>query len=174
MPATSTPSETRRHSPAPHTRADYFAAFSRLNSSNSIPNDEFHGVTSAANLGFAFTAATQARFTIRNTDSAQGVPGPYQFQGIAANQKQSDQNLYSGGTLENRTAADWHNLVRYGIARKREQFVTFGPVGTYVPAAFAYYGLSETHYRREPATRPPAAPSSTTPGTYPARYQPRL
>ena len=28
---------------------------------------------------------------------------------------------YSGLTVENRVAGNWHNLIRYGIARKREQ-----------------------------------------------------
>ena len=150
-------------------RADYFLAFSRLNSSNALPNDEFHAVTSAANLGYSLPASTVLRLTIRNTDSAQGVPGPFQFQGLAANQKQSDQNLYSGATLENRYRGNWHNLVRYGIARKREQFVTFSPVGIYNPAAFAYYGptLTITGANGYSAT---GSSVINYAGTYPARY----
>ena len=150
-------------------RADYFLAFSRLNSSNALPNDEFHAVTSAANLGYALFANTSLRFTLRNTDSAQGVPGPFQFQGLSANQKQSDQNLYSGATLENRWKGNWHNLVRYGIARKREQFVTFGPIGTYNPAAFAYYGPSLTITGANGYSATGASVINFS-GTFPARY----
>lgn len=110
-------------------RLDYYGAFSRFDTSNSIPMDRYHSSTSAANLGYNLTANTSLRFTIRNGVSAVGLPGPYSFYGIASAGKQSDQDLYSGATLENRWRAKWHNLVRYGIARKREQAVTFYPVG---------------------------------------------
>ncbi|SFS14831.1 iron complex outermembrane recepter protein/vitamin B12 transporter [Granulicella pectinivorans] len=125
-------------------RYDYFTALSRLDSSNALPLDRFHAVTEAANLGASLTASTQARFTIRNTTSVQGVPGAHDFLGLSADQKQADQNLYSGATLENRTAGNWHNLVRYGIARKREQFNIFSNAGTYDPTQFAYVGPSLT------------------------------
>jgi len=127
-----------------HTRYDYLTAFSRLESSNALPNDRFHAITEAANLGASLTANTLARFTLRNTTSAQGVPGAHDFLVLSADQKQADQDLYSGATLENRTLGNWHNLVRYGIARKREQFYTFTPVGTYDLTQFAYIGPSVT------------------------------
>lgn len=110
-------------------RLDYYGAFSRFDTSNSIPMDRYHSSTSAANLGYAIAANTSLRFTIRNGVSATGLPGAYDFYGIASAGKQSDQDLYSGATLENRWHDKWHNLVRYGIARKREQAVTFYPVG---------------------------------------------
>lgn len=110
-------------------RLDYYGAFSRFDTSNSIPMDRYHSSSSAANLGYAITANTSLRFTIRNGVSATGLPGAYDFYGIASAGKQSDQDLYSGATLENRWRDKWHNLVRYGIARKREQAATFYPVG---------------------------------------------
>lgn len=152
-----------------HTRFDYLAAASRLNSSNALPEDEFHAITAAANLGVSLPANTLARFTLRNTDSAQGVPGPHDFFGLSANQKQSDQDLYSGLTLESRTRANWHNLIRYGIARKREKFITFGPVGTLVPAALAYDGLPETITGANGYRVTGASPIAYV-GTFPARY----
>jgi iron complex outermembrane receptor protein/vitamin B12 transporter len=51
----------------------------------------------------------------------EGVPGPWDFEAVSQNNRQADQDLYSGVTLENRYKDNWHNLVRYGIARKREQ-----------------------------------------------------
>jgi vitamin B12 transporter len=113
-----------------HQKLDYYTAFSRFNTSNALPMDEYHSGTSAANLGYALLANTQARFTIRNAVSASGLPGAHDFYGISANAKQSDQDLYSGLTLENRVQGNWHNLVRYGIARKREQAKQLGNVGT--------------------------------------------
>jgi vitamin B12 transporter len=120
-------------------RFDYFAAFSRLQSGNALPLDEYHSVTSAANIGYAIAANTFARFTIRNADSATGLPGAHDFYGISASGKQSDQDLYSGFTLENRLEDGWHNLVRYGIARKREQEISFANVGTPITIQ-SFYG----------------------------------
>ena len=113
-----------------HKRFDYYTAFSRFNTSNALPQDEYHSTTAVANLGFSLTANTLARFTIRNADSATGLPGAHDFYGISASGKQGDQDLYSGATLENTLGSGWHNLVHYGIARKREQAEQFANVGT--------------------------------------------
>jgi len=113
-----------------HQKLDYYMAFSRFDTSNALPLDEFHSATSAASIGYAVAANTQARFTIRNADSAAGLPGGHDFYGISASAKERDQDLYSGLTLENRLERGWHNLVRYGIARRREQEMPFGNAGT--------------------------------------------
>jgi vitamin B12 transporter len=111
-------------------RLDYYGAFSRFDSSNALPRDKYHSATSVANLGFNITANTQARFTLRNAVSASGLPGAHDFYGISSDGKQGDQDIYSGLTLENRALqSKWHNLVRYGIARKREQEHQFTNVG---------------------------------------------
>ncbi|WP_158941445.1 TonB-dependent siderophore receptor, partial [Granulicella sp. S190] len=100
---------------------DYQAAFSRFNTSNALPLDEYHTTTSVANIGYSPFTNTTVRFTLRNTDSATGLPQAHDIYGISASGKQSDQDLYSGITVENVLAGNWHNLARYGIARKREQ-----------------------------------------------------
>ncbi|HEV2710693.1 MAG TPA: TonB-dependent receptor [Edaphobacter sp.] len=111
-------------------RLDYYGAFSRFDSSNALPRDKYHSATSVANLGYNITANTQARFTLRNAVSASGLPGAHDFYGISSDGKQGDQDIYSGLTLENRALeSKWHNLVRYGIARKREQEHQFTNVG---------------------------------------------
>lgn len=115
-----------------YNRLDYYGAFSRFDTSNALPLDRYHSATSAANIGYNLRGDTQIRFTIRNAVSATGVPNAHDFFGISAAGKQSDQDLYSGATIENRYN-NWHNLVRYGIARKREQLVQFYPVGQLIP-----------------------------------------
>ena len=65
--------------------------------------DRFHAATSVANIGYDFTANTQARFTIRNAVSAIGLPRAHDFYSISDNGKQGDQDIYSGLTAENRT-----------------------------------------------------------------------
>ncbi len=127
-----------------YSKLDYFGAFSRFDTSNALPNDEYHSATSAANIGFNIFTNTQARFTLRNADSASGLPGAHGFYGISADGKQSDQDLYSGITLENRAfKSNWHNLVRYGIARKREQEQQFTNVGTPITYNFGTLPCSD-------------------------------
>jgi len=130
-----------------HSRLDYYGAFSRFDSSNALPLYRYHASTSAANIGYNITANTPLRFTIRNAVSATGVPNAHDFFGISAVGKQADQDLYSGATIENRFH-NWHNLVRYGIARKREQLVQFYPVGELLPydqfGDMAYFGNAVT------------------------------
>jgi vitamin B12 transporter len=130
-----------------HRKLDYYAAFSRFDTSNAIAMDKFHAATSVANLGYNLSANTQARFTLRNADSATGLPNAHDFFGISAAANQKDQNIYSGLTLEDRRANGWHNLVRYGIARKRERATQFYPVGQAVDDGFGdltYYGNTVT------------------------------
>ena len=102
-------------------KLDYQVAFSRFNTSNALPLDEYHLTTTSANIGYSIFTNTTARFTLRNSDAATGLPQAHDIYGISASGKQSDQDLYSGITIENTLAGNWHNLARYGIARKREQ-----------------------------------------------------
>jgi vitamin B12 transporter len=130
---------------------DYFGAFSRFNTSNALQRDEYHAINSIANLGYSIFSNTQARFTLRNTDVATGLPGAHDIYGISASAKQADQDIYSGLTVENQLAGNWHNLVRYGVTRKREQVEQFAPVGVPIAVlqpddifALIYYGKSIT------------------------------
>jgi vitamin B12 transporter len=120
-------------------KLDYFGAFSRFDTSNALKLDQFHAATSAINVGYDINGNTQVRLTLRNADSAGGLPGAHDFFGISASGKQKDQDIYSGATVENRYKGNWHNLARYGIARKREQAFDFANVGTPI----SVYGYTE-------------------------------
>lgn len=125
-------------------RLDYYGAFSRFDSSNALPLDRYHSATSVANIGFNITTNTQARFTLRNAVSASGLPSAHDFYGISSDGKQGDQDIYSGLTLENRALqSKWHNLVRYGIARKREQEHQFTNVGEPITYNFSSLPCSD-------------------------------
>jgi iron complex outermembrane receptor protein/vitamin B12 transporter len=128
-------------------KLDYFGAFSRYDTSNALSNDKFHVATSAANIGYSFNGNADIRFTIRNNVAAQGLPGAYDFYNITNTAKQGDQDLYSGLTAEYRTDGNWHNLVRYGIARKREQQTQFGNVGN--PITYNFGTEDEPDYFTE-------------------------
>jgi vitamin B12 transporter len=124
-------------------RLDYLAGFSRLDTSNALQRDRYHSATSVANLGYNIMANTQARFTLRNAVSATGLPGAHDFYGISADGKQGDQDIYSGLTVENRYKGNWHNLVRYDIARKREQEQAYTNVGTPITYNFGTVPCSD-------------------------------
>jgi vitamin B12 transporter len=121
-------------------RFDYFGAFSRLDTSNALPLDKYHDETEALNVGVDINGNTQARFTLRNSDAVEGAPGPWDFQGAASNNREADQDLYSTLTVENRYKEKWHNLVRYGIARKREQEQEFAAGGIALAVDPGEYG----------------------------------
>lgn len=131
-------------------KLDYFAGFSRFDTSNALPNDRYHNATAVANLGYDLFKGASLRATVRNTSSAEGLPGAYGFYGLTVPAKEGDQDLYGNVTLEDRTESNWHNLLRYGIARKREQASYFGSVGN--PVTFGsgedayteYFGNSTT------------------------------
>jgi vitamin B12 transporter len=115
-----------------HKALDYYGAFSRLNSSNALALDEMHNVTSSVNLGYALSSATQLRVTARDTTAATGVPGAHDFYDVSNDSTQRDQDIYLSATIDNQTTERWHNMVRYGMARKREQQAQPAPAGTLV------------------------------------------
>ena len=122
-------------------RLDYYGGFDAFQSDNSIKMNEFHDYTASANLGYAFTSASQLRVTARNSDAAAGTPGAFDFYGIANAGKQSNQDIYLGASLENRTIGGWHNLARYGMTRKRAEDINFYPAG--IPLTIGnYYGYN--------------------------------
>jgi iron complex outermembrane receptor protein/vitamin B12 transporter len=111
-------------------KLDYYGAFSRFDTSNALAYDRYHSGTAAANVGYDINGNTLVRATIRNADSVTGLPDAHDFYGVPAIGREGDQDLYAGLTVENTYKGDWHNLVRYGIARKREQAVNYGDLGT--------------------------------------------
>jgi len=105
-----------------HNKFDYLGAFSWLQTSNSLPMDEYHVATSVANVGWQPTGSTQVRATIRYGVDATGVPNAWSFYHIADQATQKDQDIYLGASIDNQTTASLHNMVRYNLTRKREQF----------------------------------------------------
>jgi vitamin B12 transporter len=127
-----------------HKKFDYYGGFDAFQSDNSLKMDEFHDDTASANLGYALTSATQLRVVARNSNAAVGTPGPFNFYGIANAGKRANQDIYLAASLENRTMGGWHNLVRYGLTRKRAQDINFYPAG--IPLTTTVDGVTTTNY----------------------------
>ncbi len=113
-------------------KLDYYGGFADLQTKNSIPLDEYHNITSVANLGYALSGNTSARVTFHNADNATGLPGPYSFTEIANDGKESDQDIFLSGSIDHSFNDFWHGLVRYGMARKREESVQWDPTGNFL------------------------------------------
>ena len=125
-------------------KLDFLAGFSRFNTSNALPRDQYHTINSIANIGYAIFTNTLARFTLRNTTSAVGLPSAHDIYGISSSGKQANQDIYSGLAIENTLAGNWHNLARYGISRQREQVQQFTPTG--LPVITIFGGDTQTTY----------------------------
>jgi vitamin B12 transporter len=111
-------------------KLDYLGAYSWLQTDNNLPHNQFHVGTVAANAGLALTGSTQLRGTLLYGVDATGVPGTWEFHNVADNATEKDQDLYISASIDNQTTPDFHNMVRYGATRKREQFHLWEPSGT--------------------------------------------
>ena len=123
-------------------RLDYYGGFVDLQTKNSIPMDEYHNIAEVANLGYQLSGATSIRVTGRNADIATGLPGTYSFFGMSNDGKQSDQDIFMSGTIDHTFSDAWHGLVRYGMARKREESQQWYPAGNLIEGN--YYGNNVT------------------------------
>jgi vitamin B12 transporter len=112
---------------------DYLGAYSWLQTGNSLPNDEYHLGTAAANVGWALNANTQIRAAAHYGVDATGVPNTWDFYHIADDATEKDQNIFLSASIDNQTAAGLHNDVRYGLTRKREQDALWTLSGNPVP-----------------------------------------
>jgi vitamin B12 transporter len=122
-----------------HNKLDYLGEFSWLQTTNNLPSDEFHVATTAANFGWQPNGSTQIRGTLHYGVDATGVPGTFAFYQIANQATEKDQDIFLSASIDNQTTADFHNTVRYGLTRKREQYNLWTQSGS---GTFDQYGDS--------------------------------
>lgn len=111
-------------------KLDYLGAFSWLQTANNLPNDEYHVATSAGNIGWQPNGTTQIRATVHYGVDATGVPNAWDFYHVADNATQKDQDLFLSASIDNQTTASFHNTLRYGATRKREQYTQWTQEGS--------------------------------------------
>ena len=137
MPATSTPRVKNCRSPARTKTSTTWAPSVGSQTANDLPNDEYHVATTAANLGWALNSTTQLRGTLHYAVGATGVPNAWDFYHVADNATEKDQDIFLSASIDNQTTASFHNSVRYGLTRKREQDSLWILSGN--PASYADY-----------------------------------
>ena len=113
---------------------DAYSAFARINTSNNLPNSEFHNATYAGNFGWKPNVANDVRFTVRHIIVSGGQPNSLVFDGIADDAVEKERDNYYGVVWNNQTTSRWHNQVRYGGLRQNGSFDS-GP-GTGIPDGF--------------------------------------
>ncbi|MGD0481971.1 MAG: TonB-dependent receptor [Terracidiphilus sp.] len=116
-------------------KLDYLGAFSWLQTANDLPNDEYHVATSAANLGWALNSNTQIRATLHYGVAGVGDPNAWDFYHVADDATQKDQDIFLSASIANQTTASLHNVIRYGLTRKREQISLWSQSGNPVPVS---------------------------------------
>ena len=130
-----------------HKKLDYLDAFSWLQTANDLPNDEYHVATTAANLGWALNSTTQIRATLHYGVDGVGDPNAWDFYHVADDASQKDQDIFLSASIDNQTTASFHNAVRYGLTRKREQdtlWTLSGNNESYVDYCFGPGSLGNT------------------------------
>jgi iron complex outermembrane receptor protein/vitamin B12 transporter len=105
-----------------HNKLDYLGAFSWLQTGNSLPMDEYHVATTAANVGWQPNGTTQIRGTLHYGVDATGVPNAWDFYHVTDDATEKDQDLFLSASVDNQTLPSLHNSFRYGLTRKREQY----------------------------------------------------
>lgn len=115
-----------------YNKLDYLGVASWFQTGNALPNDEYHNGHGAGNFGYQLNGSTQLRGTVHYGVAATGVPNAWNFYHVADSATQKDQDLYVSGVLDNQTTASFHNSLRYGLTRKREQYSLWQPSGQYM------------------------------------------
>ena len=115
-----------------------------MQTSNSLPNSEFHNGTYAGNFGWTLDANDDVRVTLRHVDVSGGQPNAIALYGIADDAQQKEHDLYVAGAWNRQWTPAWHSLVRYGYVRLNGQFNSFGATGIYDPGTGYYDGANLT------------------------------
>lgn len=113
---------------------DAYSAFARMDTSNNLPNSEFHDATYTGNFGWKPNIANDFRFTLRHIIVSGGQPNSIVFDGIPDDAVQTERDNYYGAVWNNQTTSKWHNQIRYGGLRQNGSFNS-GP-GTGIPDGF--------------------------------------
>jgi vitamin B12 transporter len=108
---------------------DYFLLFSRFDTAGSYPNDFFHNLTYAGNVGWTPSTRTSVRVTYRRNLTDVGTPNAIAFYGIEDQSAQRNDNTYLSATIQDQTTTRWHNLFRFAYGQFDSTYVDPGPVG---------------------------------------------
>jgi vitamin B12 transporter len=125
-------------------RFDFYSAFARIDTNNSLPNSEFHNATYAGNFGWAPNSTNDLRFTVRHMIVSSGQANAIALYGIPDDGQQKGQDNYYGVVWNSQIKDKWHNQLRYGGVRLNSQFNEFGATGIFDPTIGYWLGAPVT------------------------------
>ncbi len=126
---------------------DFYSAFDRLDTQNSLPNNAFHNGTYAGSFGWTPNTANDLRFTLRHVATATGSPNATALYGIPDAAGVKEQDSFYSGVWNNQTTERWHNQIRYGGLRLNYTYTDYAPTGSPTsanPAKANYLGAPVT------------------------------
>jgi len=121
-------------------RFDYFAAVSRLQTDNSVPNNRYRNSTLATRLGAMLGSATDLSGTVRWYDTRYESPNAIDFFGIADDSFQTRRTTYASVAAQSQITSRWQSTVRFAVADQTYHSENPSPTGTRSdPSSFANF-----------------------------------
>ncbi len=108
---------------------DFYSAFDRLDTRNSLPNNSFHNGTYAGNFGWAPNSANDLRFTLRHVATSTGSPNAIVLYGIPDAAGTKEQDSFYSAVWNTQTTERWHNQIRYGGLRLNYTYTDYAATG---------------------------------------------
>ena len=141
-------------------RFDYFSSYSGFGTQNNVPNSQYHRDTYLGNFGYQLSPNTTLRATVRRMVAGFNSSNAVAAYGIPDDAATAEDDTSFGVTLENHASDRWHNLVRAGGLRLRQQYSDYAPTG--IP--YDPYDLgTPSYYLGAPVTQQGANGYSITP-----------
>ena len=110
-------------------RFDYFAAFSHLQTDNSVPNNAHRNNTVATRLGVVLGTTTSLTGTVRHIGTALGSPNAFNYYGVADDSSQKRGTTYASIAAQSVWSPRWTSHVRFSVADQHFHYVNPSPTG---------------------------------------------
>lgn len=111
-------------------RFDYFSSYSRFETDNDLPNNEFRNGTFAGRFGVALGRATDLSGTVRRIDTEVGLPSAFANFGIANDASQTKEQTYLAVSGRSQWTDRWQSTVRFGWTDEQWVYTNPTPTGT--------------------------------------------
>ncbi len=108
---------------------DYYSAFDRLDTRNSLPSSSFHNGTYVGNFGWTPNTRNDLRFTLRHVATLNSSPNAIALYGIPDAAGVRERDSFYSGVWNNQTTSRWHNQIRYGGLRLNYTFTDYAATG---------------------------------------------
>ena len=118
-------------------RVDYFAAVSRFDTDNALPNNAYRNTTRVGRLGMLVGSGTDLSVTLRRINTNYGSPGSVSFHGVADDSVQTNELTYAGVSAISQITNRLQTNIQFGSLDRGITFDNPTPTGEpYDPFGF--------------------------------------